>query len=240
MIEFSFNGYSGLIKALQERNYYFADYHNYSVFSKCVILRHDIDNSIEKAVEIAELESDLGVKSTYFSLLRTDFYNPASRKNIASLKKIQSLGHEIGLHFDEMAYDNLNDVERAIKNEAFILADIIGTQISTVSMHRPSQKTLEANYDLSPMVNSYGKTFFNDFKYLSDSRRRWREPVLDIIRSGQYARLHILTHPIWYQETEESIHDTIKRFVTSANKERYNHEAENIKDIQSILDISEI
>ena len=56
MIEFSFNGYSGLIKALQERNYYFADYHNYSVFSKCVILRHDIDNSIEKAVEIADDE----------------------------------------------------------------------------------------------------------------------------------------------------------------------------------------
>ena len=240
MIEFSFKGYSGLIKELKGREYYFTDYHNYASFSKCVILRHDIDNSIEKAVEIAELESSFGVKSTFFSLLRTDFYNPASKNSIAGLKKIQSLGHEIGLHFDEMAYDSVDDVKTAIKNEARILSDIIGTQISTVSMHRPSQKTLDANYDLTPMVNSYGKTFFNEFKYLSDSRRRWREPVLDIIRSEQYDKLHILTHPIWYNEVEENIHDTIKRFVTSANKERYYHEAENIKDIQSILDIFEI
>lgn len=240
MIPFSFIGYTDLINTLRGAGYYFADYHNYVGFSRCVILRHDIDNSIEKAITIAEMEYELGVKSTYFTLLRTDFYNPASKKGLAGLKRIQLLGHEIGLHFDEMAYDNLNDVKSAIKHEANILSDILDCPITTVSMHRPSQKTLDGNYDLSPMVNSYGKTFFNDFKYLSDSRRRWREPALDIIKTGQYNRLHILTHPIWYQEMEESIHDTIKRFVTSANKERYYQESENIKDIQSILDISEI
>ncbi|MBR4924270.1 MAG: hypothetical protein IKZ61_00795 [Prevotella sp.] len=240
MIPFTFKGYADLIDTLRKSGYEFADYHDYADFTRCVILRHDIDNSIEKALTIAELEHEQGVKSTYFTLLRTDFYNPASRKGLSGLKKIQSLGHEIGLHFDEMAYDELDDVEVAIKHEAGVLSDIIGTPITIVSMHRPSQKTLDANYDLYPMVNSYGKTFFNDFKYLSDSRRRWREPAHDIIKSGEYDRLHILTHPIWYQETEESIHDTIKRFVTSANKERYLQESENIKDIESILDINEI
>ncbi len=240
MIPFTFKGYTELIDTLRMSGYDFADYHDYADFSRCVILRHDIDNCIEKALTIAELEHELCVKSTYFTLLRTDFYNPASKKGLSGLKKIQSLGHEIGLHFDEMAYDELDDVEDAIKYEAGILTDIIDTPITTVSMHRPSQKTLDANYDLNPMVNSYGKTFFNDFKYLSDSRRRWREPALDIIKSGKYDRLHILTHPIWYQETEESIHDTIKRFVTNANKERYYQESENIKDIESILDINEI
>ena len=239
-VPFTYEGYSDLIDTLRESGYEFADYHNYAKYSPCVILRHDIDNSIEKAVTIAELEYEQGVKSTYFTLLRTDFYNPASKKGLAGLKKIQSLGHEIGLHFDEMAYDDPEDVVGAIKKETKILSDILGTPITTVSMHRPSQKTLEGNYDLSPLVNSYGKTFFNDFKYLSDSRRRWREPVLDIIKSDKYERLHILTHPIWYQEYEESIHDTIKRFVTSANMERYAHEAENIKDIESIMDINEI
>lgn len=239
-VPFTFQGYSNLIDVLKELQYDFVDYHDYTKSSRCVILRHDLDNSIEKAVTIADLEHERGVKATYFTLLRTDFYNPASKNGLSGLKKILSLGHEIGLHFDEMAYDELDDVEDAIKYEAGILSDILGAPITTVSMHRPSQKTLDANYDLNPMVNSYSKTFFNDFKYLSDSRRRWREPVLDIIKSGQYDRLHILTHPIWYQEHEESIHDTIKRFVTNANKERYYQEAENIKDIQSILDISEI
>ena len=173
-------------------------------------------------------------------LLRTDFYNPASKQNVGYLKRIISLGHEVGLHFDEMAYDGLDDVPCAIKKEADILADIIERPVTTVSMHRPSPMTLDANYEIPGMVNSYGKTFFQDFKYLSDSRRRWREPVLDIIQSQQYDRLHILTHPIWYHEQEESIHDTIKEFIRSANKERYYQEADNIKDIDSIVSISEI
>lgn len=240
MIEFTFKGYSDLIETLRVSGYSFADYHNYESFNRCVVLRHDIDNSIEKAVVIAEMERKMEVRSTFFVLLRTDFYNPVSKKGMAGLKKIQALGHEIGLHFDEMAYDALDGIVDAIKHEAGILSNIIGSPVTTVSMHRPSQKTLDANYDLNPMVNSYGKTFFNDFKYLSDSRRRWREPVLDIIKSSQYERLHILTHPIWYQEEEETIHDTIKRFVTSANKERYAQEAENIKDLESILNINEI
>ena len=239
-MQFTFQGYSDLVDVLRDSGYSFADYHNYADFSRCVILRHDIDNSIEKAIELAELEHKLDVKSTYFVLLTSDFYNPCSKKSLEGLRHIQQLGHEIGLHFDEMTYEGSVDVVSAIKREAKILSGIIETPITTVSMHRPSQDTLDANYDLYPMVNSYGKTFFNEFKYLSDSRRRWREPVLDIIKSGEYNRLHILTHAIWYQEKEETIHDTIKRFVISANKERYLQEAENIKDIESILNLNEI
>ena len=239
-MEFSYRGYEILIKTLKVCGYVFADYHNYAASSQCVILRHDIDNSIEKAFRLAELEENVGVKSTYFVLMTSDFYNPSSKKSLEGLRKIQECGHEIGLHFDEMAYDELEDVVGAIKKEARLLSDILETPITTVSMHRPSQKTLDANYEIPHMVNSYGKTFFNDFKYLSDSRRRWREPVIDIIKSGQYDRLHILTHAIWYNEVEMDIHDTIMNFVSSANRERYYQEKENIKDIESILDISEL
>lgn len=239
-MEFTYKGYESLVNALKEKSYVFADYHDYERYSRCVILRHDIDNSIEKAVELAAIERELGVKSTFFTLVTSDFYNPGSKKSIEGLRKIQSLGHEIGLHFDEMAYTQINNVPETIQKEGKLLSEIIGAPITTVSMHRPSSTTLEANYEIPGMINSYGKTFFNDFKYLSDSRRRWREPVLDIIKSGQYDRLHILTHAIWYNEVEESIHDTIKRFVTSANKERFMQESENIKEIESILDISEI
>lgn len=239
-VSFTYAFYSELISSLKKEGYSFADYHNYEDYSKCVILRHDIDNSIDKSIAMAEVEARLGVKSTYFVLVTSDFYNVGSKKNLEGLRKIQKLGHEIGLHFDEMAYEATEDVPSAIARESSVLSGIIGTQVTTVSMHRPSNKTLEANYEIPGMINSYGKTFFNDFKYLSDSRRRWREPVLDIINSGQYDKLHILTHAIWYNEEEEDIHDTIKAFVTSANKERYYQEKENIKDIESILDISEI
>lgn len=102
-------------------------------------------------------------------------------------------------------------------------------------MHRPSRETLEADYAFPGIVNSYGKTFFRDFKYLSDSRRRWREPVLDIIRSGEFDRLHILTHAFWYHEAEEDISRAVGNFVRSANRERYWQMMENITDLPSIL-----
>lgn len=239
-MEFTYHGYERLLKSLYNSRYIFVNYHTYEKYPQCVILRHDIDNSIGKALKLAELEAKMGFNSTYFVLMTSNFYNPASKRNLEGLRRIKELGHEIGLHFDEMAYDDLEDVVGTIQKEAKMLSDMMGTPITTVSMHRPSQKTLDANYEIPGMINSYGKTFFNDFKYLSDSRRRWREPVLDIIKSGQYDRLHILTHAIWYNDVEEDIHDTIKHFVTSANKERYYQEKENIKDIESILDISEL
>lgn len=239
-IAFSYRGYEELILTLRESGYCFTDYHDYSQYPRCVILRHDIDNSIERAVALAELEARSDVSSTYFVLLTSDFYNPASKKSLEGLRHIQQLGHEIGLHFDEMAYDHLEDVPAAVVKEADILTEIIGSPVTAVSMHRPSSGTLEADYKIPGIINSYGKVFFKEFKYLSDSRRHWREPVLDIIESGQYDRLHILTHAIWYNEVEEDIHDSIRKFVCSANLERYYQEKENIKDIGSILDISEI
>ena len=102
-------------------------------------------------------------------------------------------------------------------------------------MHRPSPATLEADYDIPGIVNSYGKTFFRDFKYLSDSRRRWREPVEEIIRSGEQDRLHILTHAFWYHDTEEDISQTVGDFIRIASRERYARMMENITDLPSIL-----
>lgn len=107
-------------------------------------------------------------------------------------------------------------------------------------MHRPSKATLEADYDIPGIVNSYGKTFFQDFKYLSDSRRRWREPVEDIVRSGEHARLHILTHAFWYHEGDQDLSRTVRDFVRSAGRERYGQMAENITDMESILKEDEI
>lgn len=237
-MNFTYESYKGMIELLRTHGYEFVGYHDYEKDGKCVILRHDIDNSIEKAVALAEIEKALGVRSTYFVLLTSDFYNVASAKSIAGLKRIADLGHEIGLHFDEMAYpeENRNDVPGLIKREADILGQILGMDIRSVSMHRPSKETLAADYKIPGVVNSYGQTFFHEFKYLSDSRRRWCEPVLDIIAQGEAQRLHILTHAIWYNYQEETIAETLNKFITSANHERYLTEKDNITDLDSILE----
>ena len=121
-----------------------------------------------------------------------------------------------------------------------MLSALLETPVTTVSMHRPSRATLEANLEIPGIVNSYGTMFFHDFKYLSDSRRRWREPVLDIVRSGAYDRLHILTHAFWYETEERDIAATVQAFVNQANRERYQAMSGNITDLSSIMSESEV
>lgn len=247
-MEFTYTAYRALLALLRQGGYAFTDYHDYQAYPRCVILRHDIDNSLPQALRLAELEAEEGVKSTWFALLRTDFYNPASAASQKTLRRIRELGHEIGLHFDEMAYAGESGIgtyassstEELILREAGILADICGCPITTVSMHRPSKATLDANLQIPGMVNSYGQTFFQDFKYLSDSRRRWREPVEDIIRGGEYDRLHILTHAFWYHEQDQDITESVGAFIRSANNERYEQMMENITDLPSILPREEL
>lgn len=241
-MEFTYSAYQGLLSLLREKHYCFCDYHDHAAHPRCVILRHDIDNSLSSALRLAELEAQAGVKSTYFVLLRTDFYNPASAASQKYLRGIRSLGHEIGLHFDEAAYPSGAPEETAarILRERDMLADILETPVTTVSMHRPSKATLDADLKISGMVNSYAQTFFHAFKYLSDSRRHWREPVEDIIRSGQYDRLHILTHAFWYHRQEQDITRSLSDFVNSANRERYEQLKDNLTDLASVLGESEV
>ena len=242
-MQFTYDGYRELLSLLRASGYTFENYHSWRNAPRCVILRHDIDNSLEQAVRLAELEAENSVRSTYFVLLRTDFYNIASDRSYDLLHQILALGHEIGLHFDEVAYGEILTVEQMrqyIQKECGILTALLNAEISTVSMHRPSKTTLDADLEIPGIINSYGKTFFHDFKYLSDSRRRWREPVLDIIHAGEYDRLHILTHAFWYHETENSISETVEEFVNGGNIARYAAMRENITDLSSILRESEV
>ncbi len=246
-MKFTYEAYKNLIRKLVEKDYSISDYENFDKYNKCVVLRHDVDYSIDKAFEFAQFENNigLGIKSTYFLLLTTPFYNIVSKENREKVIAIKELGHDIGLHFDELNYNKdyykfHGGIKNVIMQEREIMKNILGFEIKAVSMHRPSENTLKADYDLSPAINSYSKIFFNEFKYVSDSRRRWRENVDEIIETGKYDKLHILTHAFWYNEKEEDIKTSIKKFVLTAKYDRYNELDKNITDLSSILREDEI
>ena len=238
-MQFTYDAYKGLLEKLKSHGYQTANYTNWDHYDRCVILRHDIDNDIEKAVEMASLERDGGVVSTYFVLLTSDFYNIFSQKAIKGLKKIHSLGQEIGLHFDEMQYgDNIEGTQELcekIRWEAGLLGEAVGCPVRVVSMHRPSQAVLASNLQIPGMINSYGRIYFQEFKYLSDSRRRWREPVEKVIESGKYKRLHILTHAFWYHEKERAMEDVVSSFVNTANWIRYQSYENNFTNLLEVM-----
>lgn len=112
--------------------------------------------------------------------------------------------------------------------------------MKVVSMHRPSSTALEENLEIPGMINSYGRQFFVGFKYISDSRHRWREDPDEVISSGKWPRLHILTHAFWYNDRKVNIHEAISRFVNGANRERYESLGTNITALESIMKEQEI
>ena len=243
-LRFTYNAYRDLLSLLGAHGYEGASYHNWQKYSRCVILRHDIDDDISHAVKFAKIEADAHRGGTYFVLLSSDAYNALSLKNVSMLRQIMEYGHEIGLHFDEMAYpDIIGDSERIrekILEEATSLGRAIGCPVNCVSMHRPSKNILEADIKIPGMINSYSKTFFRDFKYLSDSRCHYREPIEEIIGSEKYDRLHILTHAFWYHETELDMRDTLKNFVNRANYERYLMLRDNFTNLDEVLSVEDV
>lgn len=241
-MKFTYDAYEEMLNLLKKFGYEFCKYEDYENKEKAVILRHDIDMSLEAALTFAELEYKNNVKSTYFVLLSTDFYNKFSKKSTVILNKILNMGHTIGLHFDEVKYDckSVEDIVKKINIEIEILEMCIGKRVNTVSMHRPSQLVLDNDINLDNVINSYSKEFFDNFKYVSDSRMYWREDVEKVISSGEYKRLHILTHAFWYMENEISCKDIFLNFFEYMKYETYDSMKNNIRDFDCILNQNEI
>ena len=186
-MKFTYDGYRNLISELRQHDYKISDYYCYKNVKKSCILRHDVDQSLWKALQLAKIEAKLNVNSTYFILLTSDFYNVFSSQNKRLIHEISELGHTIGLHFDEVTYfdtkmnsDMITDLKEYevklcsfIQSEAATLSELLNIQVDIVSMHRPSKFCLERDLRIPGIINSYSQEFFQGFKYLSDSRRRW-------------------------------------------------------------------
>lgn len=241
-MNFTYSDYVMFLLLLKEHGYHFASYLDCDNYERSVIIRHDIDNDISKAYQLAAIEYEKQVHSTYFVLITSDFYNVFSHHNRELLKTILGLGHSIGLHFDEQCYkgESIDSLKDRILREKSILESAIDSPVMTVSMHRPSCEMLEADIRIPGMINSYSKKYFREYKYLSDSRRRWREPVIKIIESEEYQKLHILTHAFWYNDKVTDLHDSVYRFVNSANELRYFQLQDNMAELSSVMPEEEI
>lgn len=103
-MQFTYDAYRNLVKLLREHHYNITDYYNYKKVKYPCILRHDIDESPAQALQLAKVEAKMEVYSNYFVLLTSDYYNVFSGDNRSVLREIASMGHTVGLHFDEVTY----------------------------------------------------------------------------------------------------------------------------------------
>lgn len=243
-MDFTYLSYIDMLNRLKKNDYKFSSYKDNFDTNKYVILRHDIDFTLDKALEMAKIEYENEVCATYFILLCTDFYNVFSKRSKNILLELKALGHNIGLHFDETKYGIVND-EKIFKdkifNEISILENALNTKINIVSMHRPSKWILDKNIILGGrVINTYSNRFFKEFKYVSDSRMNWRENIISIIESNKYNKLHILTHPIWYQDNQIEMKAILINFIKQQQENIYNYLDDNITNLGEVFKFQEI
>ena len=123
--EFSTLGYKALVAKFIDANYRFCDFTQKNSDERVVIFRHDIDFSTQAARDLANLEAELGVTSTYFFLIRSPFYNIYEPLALYITK--YTLGHRIGLHFDASLYsDNFNCLDCAATENVKFLKKWLG------------------------------------------------------------------------------------------------------------------
>ena len=157
-----------------------------------LVLRHDVDVSVVSALKMAEIEGKMGVKSTYFILLSSGHYNPFEGRNLAMIRKISGLGHEIGLHYDVEQYGRYaEDYLQALKSELQVLESIVGKEIRAISAHAPRNPS--SFLECSGYINADDPQL-RDI-YVHDSQRLWTIKSLNTLLNNPPKRVQLLIHP---------------------------------------------
>lgn len=211
--EFSPEGYRQVLKnAINNEFEFFTFYEKQEAEAtkrRSCLLRHDIDTSLKCALEMAQIEYSLNIKSTYFLMLRSPAYNLFSRYAHDVISKLTSLGHEIALHFDAAHPAAMTkDLCEVVREESEILSQLCRRQIVSVSFHQPSKSILEGNLEIPGLTNTYNKKQMQGWYYSSDSNRVWKEHnALTLFEQRDHLKVQILIHPIWWMYSDENIED---------------------------------
>lgn len=169
--------------------------------SNAIVLRHDVDFDIDLAYQLALIETECNVRSTFFILTTCNTYNPLSAINRIKLYEMANMGFEIGLHFDPTVYGDVNEsqMKTFVDQEAKILFSITGSPVKSVSLHNPS---IHGQYPLfEGYNNAYDPRIFSDSSYLSDSRMDFRgKNLYEFVEKVKDRPIQILLHPLHYSD----------------------------------------
>jgi hypothetical protein len=201
-IDFSYDHYRKIINRYKDT---IIDYPDAIGAASFTLLRHDVEFDVTKAHQMAIIDAELGIKSSFLFQVRSNAYNFISKKNIHTVNQINEMGHNLGLHV-YISHIDKGDWKSLYEELTFqkkIMERSLGMKIDRFSFHRPPAWVLEKEDDLiDGLFNLYGKSFFEYslfpkapiyLKYLADSRHRWDygDPMCDF----NYEKFHLSLHP---------------------------------------------
>jgi hypothetical protein len=176
--DFSLTHYRELLGAVTAGGYEFAGFDSPPTPGK-VLLRHDVDLSLDAAVQMAEIEAGAGAWSTWFLMTRSSFYNLASAEGERAIARLRELGGRIAHH------------------AVWPHADLDERFEPTVAWHNPDPEFMTVTVEGA--VNVMAEPWFDPDHYRSDSNQRWRHGCPEAeLATGRFEWLQLLIHPeIW-------------------------------------------
>ena len=104
---FSYEDYKEIIRIVKESGRY-CGYKDALTCDDFVIMRHDVEYSVERAYELSKVEESMDFTSNFFFQWTNNSYNLLSRRNMDMIKDMHERGQNIGLHF---ALNGMTDIQ---------------------------------------------------------------------------------------------------------------------------------
>jgi hypothetical protein len=176
--DFSLAHYRELLQAAKAGGYRWAGFER-APEAGDLILRHDVDLSLDGALALAEVEASEGAWSTWFLMTRSNFYNLDSAEGERAIARLRELGHRVAHHAVWPQIDLDDRFDRV------------------VAWHNPDPEYMQA--PVEGAVNVMQAPFFDPEHYRSDSNQHWRHGCPhEELAAGAFRWLQLLTHPeIW-------------------------------------------
>jgi len=195
-----------------------------------ILMRHDVEFDVSRALELAKIESKYNVRSTFFFQVFSSAYNSLSPINKNMIKQIKDLGHNIGLHLyaTNLEDDNWSKLQKEINIQKTIFEKGLKIDCNIFSYHRPPKWFLENRNDqINGLINAYGRSFFEyssnpkEIIYLSDSQHKWAYGhPLD---KNNFSKLQILLHPDeWSSKGDSSEKEFFNKIINEHNQQFIN------------------
>jgi hypothetical protein len=190
---FDLGHYRDLLEAAKAGGYRFAGF-DVPPAAGDLLLRHDVDLSLEAAVQMAEVEAEAGASSTWFLMTRSAFYNLDSPRGRDRVSRLRALGGRIAHH---AVWPDLDLDERFEP---------------VVAWHNP-----EPEYMWEPVPNAENvmrSPWFDSDRYRSDSNQHWRHGCPhEALGRGEFEWLQLLIHPeIWVYDGD-TMGETMRSFL---------------------------
>ena len=200
---FDLDHYRELLEAAQAGGYRFAGF-DAPPAEGDLILRHDVDLSLDAAVALAEVEADAGARATYFLMTGSVFYNLSSHEGEQALARLRELGHRVGLH---AVYPRL---------------DLDDRFDPVVAWHNPDPAYMSA--PIEGATNVMVAPWFDPEHYRSDSNQHWRHGCPhDHLARGEPEWLQLLTHPEIWAFDGTTMRETMESFLDTDRAARLEH-----------------